>query len=625
MIATQRGSMHTHEAWPDGDGRARGRRDAHPATRWAQRKQGAHCVHRAAPMTSGLLLVSYFQGTRPGNPSCSSAQVLRCLPSGVVTPGRVTMVHDHARRDSSPTGLRTADLLGALSLAADLAVGLPVEHAMRACYIGMHIARQLQVPLDRQADLYYAALLMDAGCTAWTSHLAAVIMGDEINARRAFVFQSDARHPLDALAWLQGYMAVGMPAHVRVKKILDFALHGRAFVQEGFQNSCAVAQRFAQRLGMSLEVQTTLLAVFEQWDGSGPNGMRATAIPLTARIVYATSFFEVFHRIGGRAAAVRLARQRRETALDPAVVDAFLSVAGDRAFWEGLEQESVWPLLRSMEPPSPLEYLPVEKLDDVALSFADFADLKSFYATGHSRRVSAVAERMARRMCLPLEVVTTVRRAALVHDLGLVAVPTFILDKPHETLTPVEWERLRLHPYHAERILAHVPGLEPVAPLVAAHHERWDGQGYYRGLSGEQIPLGARIIAVADRFDELTHDWPDHPALDVAAALTRIRRDVGKDFGSNAVEALVQETCTVGPPPPTTGRNHGREWPAGLTDREVEIVRLLSKGLSRRQMAAQLFLSEHTVRHHLEHIYSKIGVSTRVAATLFALEHDLLR
>jgi HD-GYP domain-containing protein (c-di-GMP phosphodiesterase class II) len=488
----------------------------------------------------------------------------------------------------------------------------------------MHIADLLQLSPEQQTGLYYAELLMDAGCTAWTSRLAASFMSDEIVARREFFFFSDFGNPVDVLTWLKDFMAVGAPAHVRAQRVLNFALHGRESMREGFRNTCEVAQRFAQRLGMSEEVQTALLSVFEQWDGSGPNATRGELVPITSRIVYATSLLEAFHCMAGRAAAIRLAQQRRGKAFDPSVVDAFLSICREEVFWEGLERESAWTTVLSMEPPSPYRYIRKEKLEDVALSFADFADLKSFYSAGHSRRVGDLAERMAGRRLLSNDEIATIRRGGLIHDLGLVTVPSFTLDKPQEERTPVEREQFRLHPYYAERILSRVSALEPIVPLVAAHHERMDGRGYYRGLAGVQIPFGARIIAVADGFDELSHDAPDQPALDAEAALTRMREDVGGGLCPDAFEALVQELRADGPAPLSRRKSRPQEWPAGLTDREVEILRLLTRGLSRREMADQLYLSEHTVRHHLEHIYNKAGVSTRVAATLFAVEHDLL-
>jgi HD-GYP domain-containing protein (c-di-GMP phosphodiesterase class II)/DNA-binding CsgD family transcriptional regulator len=527
----------------------------------------------------------------------------------------------------TPSGyLRTADLLGALSLAADLAVGLPAEHAVRACFMGMHIADELRLSEEQRADVYYAHLLMDVGCTAWTSQLAGSILGDEIEARREMIFAPEPGNPRAMLGWLAAYVAPGAPTPARVRRGVQFALKGKAFAREGFRNTCEVAHRFAQRLGMSEAVQEALLLVFEQWDGGGPNAVRGTEIPLTGRIVYATSFIEAFHATGGREAALRVVRRRGGKAFDPEVAAAFLAVSERPGFWERLERESVWAEVLAMEPPSSHRYLKEERLEDVALAFADFADLKSSYSAGHSRRVAAAAEQTARRLARPEAEISTIRHASLLHDVGLVAVPSFTLDRPQASLSQVEWERLRLHPYHAERILSGVRALEPVVPLVAAHHERPDGRGYYRGLSGQQIPLGARIIAVADTFDELTHDAPGRTALAVEAALERMRAESGTSLDAGSVDALARamggDAAQLAGAAPA--RSVRRQWPAGLTDREVEILRLVSRGLSRKQLAAALYLSEHTVRHHLEHIYGKLGVGTRVAATLFAVEHNLL-
>jgi len=528
--------------------------------------------------------------------------------------------------DPPPGHIRTADLLGALSLAADLATGLPAEHAVRSCYIAMHLADRLRLPPEERVSLYYAELLMDAGCTAWTSQMATFVAGDEIVARREMVFFTDSHSPVDQFNWMREYLTAGASAPTRARRMLGAALHGQEFTREGMRNTCEVAQHFARRLGMAAPVQAALLSVFEQWDGSGPNGSCGTAIPIISRIVYTTSFLEVFHRLGGPAAAIRLAQQRKGTAFDPAVVAAFLALSTDQGFWAGLEQESAWEIVMAMEPASPHRFLPEARLDDVALAFADFADLKTPHLTGHSRRVADLAELIARRMLLPEPEIAAIRLAALMHDLGLVAVPSFTLEKPAAHLTSAEWERLRLHPYYAERILARVPALAPFIPLVAAHHERPDGRGYHRGLSQAQIPLGARIIAVADRYDDCTHNRPGQPALDGEAALIQLGAEAGQALAQDAFRVLAQELDEKSPHPARVRRRRQpHEWPAGLTDREVETLRLLAQGLSRRQVAEALFLSEHTVRHHLEHIYNKVGVSTRVAATLFAVEHDLLR
>ncbi len=521
-----------------------------------------------------------------------------------------------------PGYLRTADLMAALSLASDLAVGLPAEHAVRSCFIAMCVADQMHLPADQRVDVYYAELLMDAGCTAWTSQLAGAILSDEIAARREFVFQRNARDPVEVFGWVRDHVASGASVPRRVRYGLQFALQGREFVREGFRNTCEVAQRFAARLGMSEAVQAALLSVFEQWDGSGPSGRRGDAIPLTSRIVYATSFFEAIHQFGGPDAALDLARRKRGTAFDPAVVDAFLAVTRQPGFWPELEQESLWAQVIALEPRSPRQFVRAEQLEDVALAFADFADLKSPFTAGHSRRVGDLAHAIALRLGLPESQVTTTRQAALLHDVGLAAVPSYTLDRPRDKLSQAEHEMLRLHPYHAERIFARVPALAPLVPLVASHHERMDGRGYYRGLAGEQIPVGARIIAVADAFDELTHEAPDRAAVDVDGALSRLQDDAGVGLWPDAVAALREELGATGLP---QARRKSAAQPAGLTDREVEILRMLARGMSRRQIADELVISQHTVRHHLEHIYAKVGVGTRVAAALFAVEHDLIR
>ncbi|MBI2855443.1 MAG: HD domain-containing protein [Chloroflexi bacterium] len=520
--------------------------------------------------------------------------------------------------------IRTADLIGALSLAASLGVGLSAEHATKSCYIGMYLAREIGLSPQQQADLYYTELLMDAGCTSYTSQIAAYVMGDEITARRELYFYTDTRNSEEVSAWLGSYMAANEPEDVRTARIQDFALRGGEFMHETFKSTCEVAQRFAHRLGMSSVVQQALLAVYEQWDGTGlPNGTRGEAIPIISRIVYATSFFEAFHHMGGRQATTELAQRRRGTAFDPKVVDAFLSASRQEDFWYGLEQETVWDTVMAMEPESSYRYLGEERLADVALCFADYVDLKSPSYSGHSRRVSDLAERIARRMSLPEEEVATIRLAGLVHDLGLVAVPSHTLGKPRERLNQTEWEAMRLHPYYSERILSKVSPWGGVASLVGAHHERMDGRGYYRGLSGTQIPIGARIIAVADHFDELTHDAPGHLALEPEAAANRMSREVAESLSPDAFHALMEELGGAFQRQYTRARR--RDWPAGLTDREVEVLRLVAKGLSRRQIADLLFITEGTVRSHLEHIYGKLGVSTRAAATLFAMEHNLLQ
>jgi HD-GYP domain-containing protein (c-di-GMP phosphodiesterase class II)/DNA-binding CsgD family transcriptional regulator len=375
---------------------------------------------------------------------------------------------------------------------------------------------------------------------------------------------------------------------------------------------------------MSSDVQRALACVFEQWDGSGPQGARGEDIPFISRIVYASAFLEVFHRLGGRAAAERLAEKRKATAFDPLVVDTFLSVARDDEFWMPLDHETIWDTALAMEPDSDYRYIDEDRIPDVALSFADFADLKSPHLAGHSRHVADLAARTAARMRVPKDQIAAIQMAALVHDLGLVAVASFTLEKPPNELSKAEQEGMRLHPYHGERILARIPSLRSVAQLVATHHERLDGAGYYRGLTASEIPVGARIIAVADVFEELTRDRPGHLEMPPDDAIKAMAEDAGRGLDADVLRALGEEVGTAVGGLVAPDRGLPRTWPAGLTEREVEVLRLLARGKSRRDIAAELILSEGTVRSHLEHIYGKIDVSTQVAAVLFAIEHGLL-
>jgi HD-GYP domain-containing protein (c-di-GMP phosphodiesterase class II) len=292
----------------------------------------------------------------------------------------------------------------------------------------------------------------------------------------------------------------------------------------------------------------------------------------------------------------------------------------DDEFWGGLESASIWEDVLAMEPESPLTWTDDSKVDDLAFALADFIDLKSPFVASHSRRVARIAEQVATVAGCSREEATVVRRAALTHDLGLVGVPSYTLDKADDRLTHAERELLRLHSYHGERILASVPAVAPLAAIVGGHHERFDGSGYFRGLKGRGIPLGARVVAVANRLDELTHDEPGRIALSIEDALTVLGRESGGSLDGEIVAAVRRSLGAV----PIISPPAEAQWPSGLTDREVEVLRLASKGLTRKQIGDQLTITENTVRHHIEHIYEKTGTTTRVAATLFAMEHNLL-
>jgi putative nucleotidyltransferase with HDIG domain len=275
----------------------------------------------------------------------------------------------------------------------------------------------------------------------------------------------------------------------------------------------------------------------------------------------------------------------------------------------------VWVEVTAREP-EPVRRLPAARLDEVATAFADMVDLKTPFTLGHSLGVAELASRAANQVKLGGDEVTRLRRAALLHDIGRVAVPNSVWEKPGP-LTTSQWEQVRLHAYHSERILARSPVLEPLARIAGRHHERHDGSGYHRGSTSAEVPVEARLLAVADAFQAMTQTRPQRPALTLEEAARAIE--------SSAAAGLFDPECARAVIVAADERPSPTRWPEGLSDREVEVLRLVARGMSNREVAAELVISRRTAEHHVQHIYAKIGASTRAAAALFAMEHGLLR
>jgi DNA-binding CsgD family transcriptional regulator len=322
---------------------------------------------------------------------------------------------------------------------------------------------------------------------------------------------------------------------------------------------------------------------------------------------------EVFHRAGGTDAAVQVARQRRGTHFDRAVVDAFCAVAGDVLGDPATEGD--WHVFIPAEPA--LQGRLTERELDAALeTIADFTDLRSPPRAGHSRAVADLAARAAAGAGLPESDVTALRRAALLHDVGLHGVSGAILDKPGP-LSRSESERLRMHPYYAERMLARPPLLARLGAIASLAHERCDGSGYHRGLAGPAIPATGRVLAAACAYRAMTEPRSHRPAMSAKQAVAQLRADVRAGrLDSAAVDAVLA----------ATGESHGkrRSGPFGLTPREVEVLTLIARGASNRRVARALGITPKTVGTYIERIYTKTGASTRSTATLFAMQHGLL-
>lgn len=505
------------------------------------------------------------------------------------------------------------ELVAMLSLAADLALGQPMEAELRSGILAHGLGVHAGLAPDELRDLFYISQLRFIGCTAH-AHEVAELFGDEIafRAKNALLNNAD---PGEVLVEVLRSAGAGRPFAERLRLIGAAIAGGKQWNADNFRTSCEVAREMVTRLGAGDGVRDALWFAFERFDGKGvPAGARGDEIPRTMRIVHLAQDLEAMLRAGGVDDAVALGRKRRGKAYDPDLVDLFADHGAELA--AALDMPSAWRAVLATEP-EPRLVVSGDRLDEGLRVVADFADLKSPFTAGHSRGVADLAADGARAAGLSDDDARAVQRAGWLHDLGRAAVPNTIWDKPGR-LTDAELERVRLHPYFTERVLSRVDQLSPLGELAGCHHERCDGSGYFRSLKQAGLEPAARILAAADVYHALLEDRAHRPATtpELAAAHLRGEVDAGRLDG-DAVAAVLEAAGHR-----RTRRRTGH--PAGLTDREVEVLRVLAQGLTTKQIAERLVISAKTADHHIQHIYTKIGVSTRGAAALFAMQHDLV-
>jgi HD-GYP domain-containing protein (c-di-GMP phosphodiesterase class II) len=511
-----------------------------------------------------------------------------------------------------PADLRLSDVLAALSVATDLGMGQHPEKAVRSCLLATGLGRA-GLTEEELRDVYFASLLRHLGCTATASLEARWFGGDELASRRAAEpADFGSRREMLALALSTGRgSGLRRPLEVGQAVAGDF-LHGR----EIFASVCEAGALLAGRLGLGERVAAAIAQQFERWDGTGgPRRLAGVEITLAARLSEVATQALLFHQEAGVDAVMSMLRDRSGSWFDPSVVEAFARHGAD--LLRANDTVDPWQEVLAAEPAAVRRIRSVE-LDRVARCFADMVDLKSTYTLGHSSGTAELAELAGRAIGLDDPAVGDLRRAALLHDLGRVAVSSGIWDKPG-ALTRSELEQVRLHPYHTERILACSPVLAPLGRIAGLHHERLDGSGYHHGLAAAAIPIQARVLAAADTFQTLTQDRPHRAAHPPERAAERLAEEARAGrLDTDSVRAVVQAAGEQ--PAPVRGT-----WPSGLSDREVEVLRLVAKGLSNQEVAQTLVISRRTAEHHVQHVYAKIGTSTRAAAALYAMEHDLLR
>ena len=507
--------------------------------------------------------------------------------------------------------LRLADLLAGLSIVVDLGYGLPTETAMRSCLVGTALARRMGLTEREASEVFYVSLLLHVGCMAY-SHETNVWFGDDAAVHRA---AARTTNTWEIFTVLIPEATRDLPPRARLKSAALFGTRGPGFSNRHDMAACETARAVARRIGLPDTVSAALYDVHEWWNGRGARGLRGDAIAQSARIARVATDAVFLAALGDPETATSTLRRMGGKRLDPAVV-AELASDADALLAGALSGD---PRMTILE----VEPVPAVEIDEtdlavVGAAFGDLADIKTPFTHGHSAEVAQLSVTAATRLRLDHQTIARLRVAALLHDLGRLGVSNAVWEKPGP-LTTAEWEQARMHPYYTERILSTSVALAPMAAIAGLHHERLDGTGYHRGCRGAAIGTAARVLAAADSFQAMTQRRPHRPALELDQARDELLRDAR--LGRLDPDAVAAVLDAAGQPHRAPVRDLR---PGGLSDREVEILRLVADGCSNPEIGRRLGISRRTAEHHVQHIYTKLGVSTRAAATLFALEHDLL-
>lgn len=503
--------------------------------------------------------------------------------------------------------VRTVEVIGTLCLATDLGMGFPFEHGLDSTVIAMRLADELGVDRETRRLTYYATLLMHAGCTT-DVHIAVELFGGSLTQNVNPVMYGPSRDVVPAFL-----RTVADPGAVGLERITQLARRlprlARLSREENAAN-CEVAGMLATQTGAPPQVQDLLAYKTERWDGrSVLRRAVEDAIPLPIRIVSVAVDAALQRHLHGPEPAGTLVAAHGGHGLDPEIVERF--VQRSDVILDRDPAVPTWDAVLDLEPGPHLTMTGAD-VDHGLAAMARFTDLISPLLTGHSMGVAELASDAAARCGVDPVVV---RRAALVHDLGRVAVDAAVWVDPGP-LSADAWEQVRLHPYNTERVLSRSAFLSPLAPVAAGHHERLDRSGYHRGAAPADLPMEARLVAAADAFHAMCEPRSHREALTPEQAAEEIASDVSEGrLDPDAVGAVVE---AAGLRAPTLER------PAGLTEREAEVVVLLARGRLTKQVAAELGIAPKTADRHVQNAYAKMGVSSRAAATLFAMEHGMV-
>jgi response regulator RpfG family c-di-GMP phosphodiesterase/DNA-binding CsgD family transcriptional regulator len=513
--------------------------------------------------------------------------------------------------ESPNVRVRTAEVIASLCLATDLGMGFPFEHGLAATLTTMRLCDVMGVDTKTASVTYYASLLMYSGCTVDAEERAGVF-GGSLTRQHTHRQHGSQLESLVGITRALPSPEASLPR--RTYQVVTGLPRARSFALRHFGAFCEVAGMLAERLGLPGAVSEIFPYLSERWDGASMLGRaRGEDVPLPLRITQVGRDATYQRLMGDDDHVVETIGARSGHAFDPAVADVFLANATE-VLGPADPEESVWDAVLAAEP-EPILTLGGGQVDRALWAMGAFADTASPYLTGHSASVGELACRAAGILGMEQTDATALRRAGYLHDLGRTAVDPRVWAKPGP-LSADEWEQVRLHPYHTERVLVRSPFLAPYARIACAHHERLDASGYHRGVNAAALPRAARLLAATDAYRCKTEPRPYRQALspEQATQVLVARAEAGglaSDMVVAVAEAAGQQTPHI-------------KRPAGLTEREVEVIGLLARGRATKQIAASLGISTKTADRHIQNIYGKIGVSSRAAATLYAAENGLV-
>ena len=441
---------------------------------------------------------------------------------------------------------RLFEVLAGLSSALDLAEGQPVGHAVRTGLIGMRLADELDLDAGRRSALYYALLLANAGGPGSAAEVTALLDGDDRTLKAGFATVDWSRAVAAARYGIR-HAGEGRPVWSRTRAVMRTAgaagRVARTFISGRAERGAGVARR----LGLPEATVEAIRGADEQWDGRGhPVGTAGEAIPLLGRIVGLARTVDVFAAAGGPQSAVRMARDRRGKWFDPELTDRVVAWGPDELWWAGLRGPVAVARLAAAEPRDRIRIVADAGLEEIARAFAEITDSKRSWTAGHSARVGALAAAIGATLGADAASERRLLLGGLLHDFGELGVANRALDES-DALTPAEFAEIKQHPRWTYEILSAIPPFADVARPASQHHERLDGSGYPWGLSGDEIGMEARVLAVAEVYDALTVWRPYRPAMSIQEALMLMRSDAGLDAGViSALEEYLRTEARAG-------------------------------------------------------------------------------